>query len=262
MTLSADIGIIGGSGVYDPELFVKQGEASLHTPYGRTSDHIDVGVLKEVKVAFLARHGKGHEYPPHTVNYRANVWAMKQLGVSAIIATAAVGSLKMELPPGTLVLPDQYIDFTKLRKYTYFDEGRTYHVSLADPFCPSLRQVFQGEAEKMDFPFTPNGTYVCVEGPRFSTRAESHMFRQFADIIGMTLVPECQLAREQEICYMGLAAVTDFDVWADKPVALKEILEVMGRNLDHIKELIQASLPRIQQHRDCQCQEALKYAKV
>jgi len=262
MTLSADVGIIGGSGVYDPELFEKQGEASLHTPYGRTSDHIDVGVLEGVKVAFLARHGKGHEYPPHTVNYRANIWAMKELGISSIIATAAVGSLKDELPPGTLVLPDQYIDFTKLRHYTYFDEGRTHHVSMADPFCATLRQVLQEEAGKLDFPFASKGTYVCIEGPRFSTRAESRMFRQFADIIGMTLVPECQLARELEMCYGGLAAVTDFDVWAEKPVDIKEIMEVMARNLTHIKDLIQASLPKIPDHRDCECPEALKFAKV
>lgn len=262
MTLSADVGIIGGSGVYDPELFDKLGEVSLHTPYGRTSDHIDVGVLKGVKVAFLARHGKGHEYPPHKVNYRANIWAMKKLGVSSIIATAAVGSLKSELPPGTLVLPDQFIDFTKLRDYTFFDEGRTHHVSLADPFCASLRGVFQAEASKLGLPFAAQGTYVCIEGPRFSTRAESHMFRHFADIIGMTLVPECQLAREQEVCYVGLASVTDFDVWAEKPVDVKEILEVMHQNLIHIKDLIQVSLPQIPQHRDCDCQEALRYAKV
>jgi len=262
MTLSADVGIIGGSGVYDPDLFEKQGEASLHTPYGRTSDHIDVGLMEGVKVAFLARHGKGHEYPPHTVNYRANIHAMKQLGVTAIIATAAVGSLKAELPPGTLVIPDQYLDFTKQRKYTFFDEGRTHHVSLADPFCATLRELFIQEAGKAGLAFSDKGTYVCIEGPRFSTRAESHMFRQFADVIGMTLVPECQLAREMEICYVGLAAVTDFDVWADKPVDVTEILQVMKKNLDHLKVLIRSSLLLIPSHRDCVCQEALRYAKV
>lgn len=264
MSLTADIGIIGGSGVYDPKLFEKEGTYHEMTPYGKTSAPIDVGLLKGVKVAFLARHGKHHEYPPHTVNYRANIYALKQLGVKAIIATAAVGSLKAELPPGKLVIADQFIDFTKLRHYTFFDEGHTHHVSLADPFCESLRQVFIQQAEAAELDFASQGTYVCIEGPRFSTRAESHMFRQFADIIGMTLVPECQLAREMEICYVGLASVTDFDVWADKPVDVQEVLAVMKQNLENLKLLIQNCLSEIPapESRSCGCQEALKFAKV
>ena len=260
--MSADVGIIGGSGVYDPELFEKQGEVSLHTPYGRTSDHLDVGRLKGVKVAFLARHGKGHEYPPHKVNYRANIWALKELGVKTIISSCAVGSLKEELPPGSLVIPDQYIDFTKTREYTFFDDGRTHHVSLADPFCPTLSGIFASELKKLDIPSADKGTYVCVEGPRFSTRAESRMFRQYADIIGMTVVPECQLAREMEICYVCLATVTDYDVWAEKPVELNDIIQVMKRNLENIKSLIETCLPSIPDKRDCECREALRFAKV
>jgi len=263
MTLTADVGIIGGSGVYDPDMFEKEGEASMHTPYGRTSDHIDVGTFQGVKVAFLPRHGRGHEYPPHKVPYRANIWALNELGVKAIVSPCAVGSLKEELPPGQLVIPDQFIDYTKNRDYTFYDDGRTYHVSLADPFCPDLRNIFIEEAQKLGIPVAPDGSYVCIEGPRFSTRAESKMFRQFdASIIGMTAVPECQLARELEICYISLATVTDYDCWAEKPVDAQEVLQVMKNNLENIKKLLSAGISRIPKERGCICKDALKYAKV
>jgi 5'-methylthioadenosine phosphorylase len=257
------VGVIGGSGV--SALF--EGPAPqihrISTPYGAPSAPIEEGEVGGTKVLFLPRHGAGHSIPPHKVNYRANIDALVSLGAEAIVTVSSVGSLREDLPPGTLVLPDQFVDFTKQRTTTFFDGGRVYHVSLADPFCPDLtaRAVEAGRARGIEF--ATGRTYVCVEGPRFSTRAESRFFRGFADIIGMTLVPEVTLARERGICYLCLAMVTDFDVWADRPVQVSEILETMHRNVTRMHGVLAELLPRIPKDpTSCSCRGALDQAGV
>lgn len=256
------IAIIGGSGIYDPAIFKAERSEKVSTPYGAPSCAIDVGSMEGVEVAFLARHGKGHFIPPHKVNYRANVWALKSLGVERILAASACGSLKEECAPGTIVVLDQFIDFTKKREYTFYDGGQVHHVSLADPFCKTMSALCVDEGKKLGLKVQPKGTYVCIEGPRFSTRAESRMFRSFADVIGMTLVPECQLAREQEICYATLAMATDYDVWQEKPVNAQEVLEIMGKNVANVRKIMKEVLPKLPAKRDCECASALRFAKV
>ncbi len=211
---------------------------------------------------FLSRHGTGHTTPPHRINYRANVDALKALGAEAIVTVSAVGSLKEELAPGAFVLPNQFVDFTKQRPTTFFDGGRVYHVSMADPFCPDLLATARAVGGEVGIPFADGKTYVCVEGPRFSTRAESAYFRTFADIIGMTLVPEVTLARERGLCYACLAMVTDYDVWAERPVDAKEIGAVMQRNAERMRRLLTALLPRLAHPPTCRCAHALDDAAV
>ena len=259
--MSPRIGIIGGSGVYDPEIFSIEEEIKMSTPYGPPSDNIIIGELEGVELAFLPRHGKGHKIPPHMVNYRANLWALRQLGVDRIVSPCAVGSEKENYVPGELVIVDQFIDFTKKREYTFFDGGKTVHIVTADPFCPEMREIFIREAEAMGIPYHPTGTYVCIEGPRFSTKAESRMFRGFSDIIGMTLVPECQLARELEMCYLSLAMITDYDTWADHPVDTATVLSTMEENMNKIREILGRALPLIPEMRvKCDCSHALELA--
>ncbi len=261
MKAKAKIGIIGGTGVYDPKMFKLKETLKLSTPYGPPSDEIQIGDMGGTRIAFMQRHGPEHIYPPHKVNYRANIWAMKQLGVERIISPCAVGSLQEEFEPGQIAIVDQFIDFTKTRLYTFYDGPKTVHVSAADPICGELRDIFIKEAKKNKITFHRDGTYVCIEGPRFSTRAESQMFRAFADVIGMTLCPEAQLARELEICYVSLAMITDYDVWAEHPVDVDTVLRTMSENLDKIRTLIVSALPKIPEERMvCECYEALKSA--
>ena len=261
MRTKASIGIIGGTGVYDPELFKLKETVKLSTPYGAPSDEIQIGDMEGVTVAFLQRHGREHTLPPHVVNYRANLWALKHCGVERVVSPCAVGSLQEEFEPGQIVIVDQFIDFTKKRDYTYYDGAKTVHISTADPFCTELRELFAKEAKRIKVPHHKDGTYVCIEGPRFSSRAESQMFRAFADIIGMTLCPEVQLARELEICYLSLAMITDYDVWAEHPVDVDTVVRTMAENLDKIKALIQAAVPKIPEARmRCECPDALKAA--
>lgn len=261
----AEIGIIGGTGVYDPGLFSDRREIKVHTPYGEPSDVITVGEYAGRKVAFIPRHGRGHRIPPHRINSRANIWALKQLGVDRIIAPSAVGSLQQHYRPGDIAIPDQFIDFTKGRSYTFYDGGQVCHVSVADPFCPELRELSVDMTKKrLGYPVHEKGTYVCIEGPRFSTRAESRFFRDSlkADIIGMTLVPECVLAREAEICYLSIATITDYDVWADQPVSSQEVIETLGRNVEKTKKLVSGLVPAIPPSRGgrCSCASALEGA--
>jgi 5'-methylthioadenosine phosphorylase len=261
----ADIAIIGGTGVYDSGLFSDKKEIKVHTPYGEPSDLITIGQYAGKRVAFLPRHGRGHRIPPHKINFRANIWALKQLGVRRIIAPSAVGSLGLEYKPGDIALPDQFIDFTKSRQYTFYDGGQVAHVSMADPFCPECRSVAAKEIEKLGLSFHPKATYVCIEGPRFSTRAESKLFRDVmkADIIGMTLVPEVTLAREAEICYLSVATVTDYDVWADMPVSSKEIIETLHKNVEKTKRLVAELVPALPAERKrCSCASALEGAML
>lgn len=259
--MKVKIGIIGGSGVYDPEVFEVREEVGMKTPYGPPSDNLVLGEMDGVGVAFLPRHGKGHRIPPHKVNSRANLWAMKQLGVERLISPCAVGSEKEDHRPGDLVIVDQFIDFTKNRDYTFFDGPETVHVSMADPFCPELREIFIDQAGSMGIPCHSKGTYICIEGPRFSTRAESRMFRELGEVIGMTLVPECQLARELEMCYVSLAMITDYDTWSDHPVDTATVLATMADNMDKIRSMLRGSLPLIPENRErCACSRALEMA--
>ena len=255
------IAIIGGSGVYDSGIFKKEKEIKIKTPFGYPSAPIEIGDFSGKKVAFLARHGKNHQFPPHQVPQKANLWALRKLGVERIIGIGAVGSLKKEFKPGDIVVCDQFIDFTKKRDYSFYNK-ETVHVSLADPFCPELRRLFYKEAKKLKISIHQKGTYLCIEGPRFSTRAESNFFRGFTDIIGMTLIPEAVLARELELCYVSLAMVTDYDVWQPHPVNIEEVIETMGKNLERIKTLLKIAIPKIKNQRNCPCKESLKNAKV
>ncbi len=256
------IAVIGGSGVTGIFGEGERREHRVSTPWGAPSAPIQEGRVGPVRVLFLPRHGVGHTIPPHAVNYRANVDALVALGAEAIVAVNSVGSLRQELPPGRFVLPDQFVDFTKRRATTFFDGGRVMHASLADPFCPDLLASAREVGTGLGIPFAERGTYVCVEGPRFSTRAESKFFRGFADIIGMTLVPEVTLARERAICYACLAMVTDFDVWAERPVEVAEILATMQQNVAAMQRLLVTLLPALAHAPTCACAHAVDQAMV
>jgi 5'-methylthioadenosine phosphorylase len=263
MRETADIGIIGGTGVYDQESFEDVKEIKVFTPFGKTSDLISIGLYKNIHLAFIPRHGRNHTIPPHRVNYRANVWALKQLGVKRIIASAAVGSLREDYGPGTFVIPDQFIDRTKKRLDTFYEGGQVCHISTADPFCDQLRAFFIKTAQKLELNVKESGTYVCIEGPRFSTRAESRLFQMWkADVVGMTLYPECVLAREAELCYISLSIVTDYDVWAESPVSTKEVIETAHKSNVNLKKLILKALPKIPKTRKCKCCSTLKDALI
>ena len=258
----AEIGIFGGTGIYDSGLLEDSKEITIDTPYGKTSESITIGEFNGRKVAFMPRHGKKHTIPPHMINYRANIWAFKELGVKRIIAPSAVGSLKENLKPGDFVLPAQFLDFTKSRETSFSEDGRVIHISVADPFCPELQKSVINSAENQDIMLHQNCTYVCIEGPRFSTKAESKFFKSTgADIIGMTLVPECQLAREAQICYISISTVTDYDVWAEKPVTAKEVLETLSKNVEKTKKLLTVLIDRIPKNKTCSCEKALSEAE-
>lgn len=263
MTEQAEIGIFGGTGIYDSGLLTESKEITIDTPYGKTSDSITVGIFKGKKVAFLPRHGKKHTIPPHLINFRANIWAFKEMGIKRIIAPSAVGSLKQELKPGDLVLPSQFIDFTKSRKYSFFDEDKVIHISVADPFCPELQSAVSNAVDNLHLKMHKNSTYVCIEGPRFSTRAESKFYKEVigADIIGMTLVPECQLAREAQMCYVSISTITDYDVWAEKPVTAKEVIETLTKNVETTKRILALLPDLIPKKRMCSCEKALTEAQ-
>lgn len=259
----ADVGIIGGSGFYDPSIFGSVKEIKIHTPYGAPSDIISIAELSGIKVAFLPRHGKRHAIPPHLINYRANIWAMRDLGVKRIIAPSAVGSLREEIRPGDLVIPDQFIDMTKSRHYSFYDGAVVGHFSMADPFCPELNSLASKAAKGIGLEHRLGATYICIEGPRFSTRAESLLFKGWgADIIGMTLVPEVTLAREAGICYTTLATVTDYDVWAMKPVTAQEVVQTLRSNVDKTKSLLKALIPMLSKERACSCSKSSEEALV
>ena len=263
MTEQAEIGIFGGTGIYDPGLLTESKEIVVETPFGKTSDSITVGMYKGRKVAFMPRHGKKHNIPPHLINFRANIWAFKEMGIKRVIAPSAVGSLKQELKPGDFVLPSQFIDFTKSRKLTFFEDGKVIHISVADPFCPELQNSISQAAKKINLHLHKDATYVCIEGPRFSTRAESKFYKNVigADIIGMTLVPECQLAREAQMCYASVSTVTDYDVWSEKPVTAKEVLETLSKNVSTTKKILGELVDLVPTQRGCSCHKALEEAQ-
>jgi 5'-methylthioadenosine phosphorylase len=261
--MQAEIGIIGGTGFYDPQLINNSKETKLDTPYGPPSDSIIVGELKGRKVAFLPRHGKKHTIRPTDVNSRANIYALKELGVQRILAPSTVGSLKEEYKPRDLVFVDQFIDRTTRREQSFYMGPKVCHISVAEPMCPDLRKILTEVAEEMKISYHKTGTYVCIEGPRFSTKAESKMFRSWgADVVGMTVVPECVLAREAEICYASIATVTDYDVWKYHPVSAGEVARTMKQNIEKVKNVIMETIARIPKERTCECKDALKSASV
>ncbi len=260
-----EIGIIGGSGLYDPEIFEDVKEIKIYTPYGAPSDNIIIGTVKGKRVAFLPRHGRGHKIPPHKINYRANIWALKSLGVRWVISVSAVGSLREDYKPGDFVIPDQFIDMTKKREYTFFDGPVVAHVSMAEPFCEHLREIILSTAKELGIIAHPKGTYICIEGPRFSTKAESRVWKEVfkADIIGMTLVPEVNLACEAEMCYATIAMVTDYDVWAERPVTAEEVIETMRKNVEKAKRLLYEVIQRLPEKPEeskCSCCKSLETA--
>ena len=256
------IGLIGGTGVYDPAAFTDVKEVKVYTPFGLTSDKILIGTLKGRRIAFIPRHGRFHTIPPHLVNYRANIWALKALGVKRLIGSTAVGSLQEDYDPGELVIPDQTFDWTRTRKKTFFEGGPVAHVSLADPFCPDLTKFVAKKAKAIKLPVFEKGTYICMEGPQFSTKAESRFYRaQGFHVIGMTIHPEVNLAREAEMCYVSIAMITDYDVWAERPVSVEVVTKNMAKNIDKIRRLLAEVIPNMSEKQtSCNCGKALQGA--
>ena len=259
--MHADIAIIGGTGIYDPALLKNVEEAKVHTPYGAPSDIIRIGDFHGKKVALLFRHGQNHTVPPHKINFRANIWALKQLGVTRVLATAATGSLQENFKAGDVVIPDQFVDMSK-NVHTFYDEGQFYHVSLADPFCAELRELLIDSGKKLGLKMHDRGTYLKIDGPQFSTRAASRMYRQFADIIGMTCAPEAILCRELEMCCAVVATVTDYDVWAENPVSFDAIKKVMAANVENTKKILELAVAGAPEDRSCLCKSALEGSKA
>ncbi len=258
------IGIIGGSGFYSAEMLKGAKKVKVKTPYGETSSKVAVGEFRGKKVCFIPRHGKTHSINPTNVNYRANIHAMKELGVTHILAPTAVGSLNEGIKPGDLVFTDQFIDRTTKRKSTFYEGKKVCHIGMAEPFCPSLKKLLAQEAKKLGYRFHSKGTAVVVEGPRFSTKAESNLYRDWkADLINMTMVPECVLAREKEICYANIATITDYDCWKEYSVTVEEIIGVTKKTTRRVEKLIEAVIPRInEKERECGCGNALEGALI
>ena len=259
------IGIIGGSGLYDMPQLTERKEITVETPFGPTSESLILGSLSGKRVAFLARHGRGHRYMPSELNFRANICAMKLLGVERILSVSAVGSLKEELAPLDIVLPDQFVDRTRGRISTFFGDGLVAHISFADPVCPDLLEQAHRASHKAGIPSRKGGSYVCMEGPAFSTRAESNLYRSWGmDIIGMTNLQEAKLAREAEICYITIALVTDYDCWHEshETVSADMIIGNLQKNCEAAQLIIAQTVQDLRPSRNCQCGEALKYALI
>ncbi len=261
----AKIAVIGGSGLYEIEGMTDLQEVDINTPFGQPSDKITTGKLAGTGIAFLPRHGKGHRIPPTDVPYRANIYALKSLGVEHIIGINSVGSFREEVKPGHLLIPDQVIDRTTQRVSSFFRESVVVHIPFAHPFCPALGQVLFKCAGEAGATVHRSGTYVAMEGPAFSTAAESRLYRAWgAHVIGMTALPEAKLAREAEICYAVIACVTDYDSWqeAAEPLTIDRILSIMRQNIDTAKQIIKLAVGRVPRKRDCECASALKNAIV
>ena len=261
----AEIAVIGGSGLYEIDGLENVQRVEVDTPFGAPSDSIVVGELSGAKVAFLPRHGRGHRFNPTHIPVRANIYALKTLGVERVISVSAVGSLKEEFAPLDLVIPSQLIDRTRLRDSTFFDEHIVVHVGIADPFCSVASQAVHRAAQAMDVNVHPGGTMVVMEGPAFSTRAESFMYRSWgADIIGMTALPEAKLAREAEMCYATLAWITDYDVWRanTEEVSVEAVVQNLLKNVATSRELLVRLVPQLTGPRNCGCGTALKDAII
>lgn len=253
------IGIIGGSGLYGMEGFTISEEKKISTPFGEPSDSVFLGTLSGRKVAFLPRHGRGHLIPPGKINYRANVCAMKMIGAEQLISVSAVGSLREEITPGHLVIVNQFMDKTNGRAPSFYDDGLVVHVAFADPVCKDLADALYDSAKDLGIPVHKDKTYICMEGPAFSTRAESHMHRAWgADVIGMTNMPEAKLAREAEICYATIALSTDYDCWRDgEHVNVATVVATVKKNIANAQRVLRDALPKIPATRSCACSHAL-----
>jgi 5'-methylthioadenosine phosphorylase len=259
----ARIGVIGGSGLYQIEGLQNIEEREIRTPYGNPSDRYIIGDLQGVTVAFLPRHGRGHRIQPSDLNFRANIYGMKSLGVERIISVSAVGSLQEEIEPGHILIPDQFYDHTRRRIGTFFEDGVVAHVSMADPVCSELSSALYEAGVSVGAVVHRGGTYFCIEGPQFSTRAESLLYRKWGvDVIGMTNVTEAKLAREAEICYGTIAMATDYDCWHLEAVTAEMILSILHQNVEVSKKIIQDALKRVPEERGCPCGTALKNALV
>jgi 5'-methylthioadenosine phosphorylase len=259
------IGVIGGSGLYQIDGLTEVREVAVATPFGKPSDKLVRGKLANSELVFLPRHGKGHRWLPTEVNFRANIFAMKKLGVERIISVSAVGSLRQEVAPGHIVVPDQFIDRTSQRPSTFFGKGLVAHVSLADPFCNHLSGVLVQSAQQAGATAHRGGTYVCMEGPQFSTRAESHLYRSWgAHVIGMTNLQEAKLAREAEICFATLALATDYDCWNEHAgdVEIEHVLAVLQNNVLLARQTIGLAAAALMEQRTCTCASALKDAII
>jgi 5'-methylthioadenosine phosphorylase len=259
----AQIGIIGGSGLYSMPGLIDIREQHISTPFGQPSDPLVFGELDGREVVFLSRHGRGHRLLPSELNFRANIYALKSVGVEQILSVSAVGSLKEEHQPTDFVVPDQFIDRTFARISTFFGDGVVGHVAFADPICSHVAQALTGACAQEGVVGKPGGTYVCIEGPQFSTRAESNLYRSWgADIIGMTNLQEAKLAREAEICYATLAMVTDYDCWhtGHDDVTVEQVIAVMNRNSSNACSVIRAAVKLLPQVRSCACATAAQFA--
>ena len=259
--MAGRIGVIGGSGFY--ELLENPSEERVTTPFGYPSDAIAVGKIAGREVCFLPRHGKGHRIMPTDLPFQANILALKQLGVEWIISASAVGSMKEEIKPGDIVIPDQFIDRTRQRRSTFFGDGCVAHISFADPVCNKLAAIVAEAGRHAGATIHEGGTYVCMEGPQFSTRAESRVYRGWGvDVIGMTNLQEAKLAREAEICYATMALATDYDCWyeGEEDVTIAQVIETMNRNVDMAKRIVETAVPRIPETRsECGCATAMQY---
>lgn len=259
------IAVIGGSGLYGMKDLERVRELRVKTPFGATSEAIVLGTLAGVRCAFLPRHGRHHTILPTEINNRANIWALKSIGVERILSAAAVGSLKQELPPRHIVFPDQLVDETRHRRSTFFGDGIVAHVAFAHPFCDQTSLQLYETAQKLGLACSRGGTYICMEGPLFSTKAESDMHRQLGyDIIGMTAAPEAKLAREAELCYSSISMVTDYDCWKeDEEVSLEQVIANLSANTANAQSLLREALPKLAATpRDCRCKDALRNAVV
>jgi 5'-methylthioadenosine phosphorylase len=263
----AQIGIIGGSGLYEMEGFTEVREVAVETPFGSPSDHLMVGRLEGRRVAFLPRHGRGHRLLPNELNFQANIFALKSLGVEWILSVSAVGSLKEKYAPLHMVIPDQLVDRTLQRKSTFFGRGLVAHVAFAHPFCPDLSKRMADSCQEAGATYHVGGAYICIEGPHFSTRAESELYRSWGmDVIGMTNLTEAKLAREAEICYSTLAMVTDYDCWHPEhdSVTAEYVIGNLGKNAATAKAVLRAAVRRLPEGtpRPCECEHALRSAIV
>ena len=263
--VEARVAVIGGSGLYDMDGLTEVHEVRPTTPFGDPSDAIVVGNLDGTPVAFLPRHGRGHRISPSEIPARANMFALKSLGVQRVISVSAVGSLREEIHPLDMVIPDQLIDRTRGRPATFFEDGVVAHVSMADPFCPVLSAAVADGVARTGAPLHRKGTYVVIEGPAFSTRAESDLYRSWrADVIGMTALPEAKLAREAELCYAVLACSTDYDVWNQEAddVSVEGVIANLLQNVATSREILRLVIPSLPEERDCPCAKALQNAIV
>ncbi len=257
------VGVIGGSGLYEIEGLTQVRTVKVSTPFGRPSDDYITGLLYGKRVAFLPRHGRGHRIMPSDINYRANIYGMKKLGVERIISVSAVGSMKEDIKPGDIVIPDQFYDHAKQRRSTFFGNGVVAHVGMAEPVCPQLSEILVRSGDAAGATVHRNGTYLCMEGPQFSTRAESLTYRKWdVDVIGMTNATEAKLAREAEICYSTIALATDYDCWhhSEEVVTVEAVLEVMKKNVETSKAIIREAVRTLTETRSCGCGDSLRNA--